>query len=88
MPNYRSNMNDYGRRQNCGCTPPQAPYANYRQPNECSDHDDVLDGLALAMAYVPWQNWECPFEIENVLCHGTIFPQLDKPFCRIGGTRR
>lgn len=34
----------------------------------------------LAMAYVPYQTWEEPYEDEVALCRGTIFPSLDKPF--------
>lgn len=34
----------------------------------------------LAMAYVPFQKWEKPYDPEAALCRGTIFPSLDKPF--------
>ena len=36
--------------------------------------------LSLAMAYVPFQQWEKPYEPEVALKRGTIFPGLDKPF--------
>lgn len=36
--------------------------------------------LALAMAYVPFQPWETPYENDVALSRGTIFPCLDKPF--------
>lgn len=36
--------------------------------------------LSLAMAYVPYQQWEKPYEPEVGLSRGTIFPCLDKPF--------
>nr|WP_296791644.1 spore coat associated protein CotJA [Ruminococcus sp.] len=36
--------------------------------------------LALAMAYVPFQTWEKPYEDDTALCRGTAFPCLDKPF--------
>lgn len=36
--------------------------------------------MALAMAYVPYQQWEQPYETDVALDRGTIFPCLDKPF--------
>ena len=37
---------------------------------------------ALAMTYSPNQLWETVYDAETGLCRGTIFPGLDKPFCR------
>lgn len=34
----------------------------------------------LAMAYVPFQMWEKPYEADVALSRGTIFPSIDKPF--------
>ncbi len=34
----------------------------------------------LAMAYVPYQMWETPYEQDVALHRGTIFKSLDKPF--------
>ncbi len=36
--------------------------------------------LALAMGFVPVQQWEEPYENDLALARGTIFPSLDKPF--------
>ena len=36
--------------------------------------------LPLAMAYVPIQPWETPYEPDVALRRGTIFPSLDYPF--------
>lgn len=36
--------------------------------------------LPLAMAYVPVQPWETPYEPDVGLRRGTIFPSLDYPF--------
>jgi hypothetical protein len=36
--------------------------------------------MALAMAYVPIQMWETPYDNMMALSRGTIFPSLDKPF--------
>lgn len=33
-----------------------------------------------AMAYVPFQQWEKPYEQDVALQRGTIFQSLDKPF--------
>lgn len=35
---------------------------------------------ALAMAYVPVQQWQDIYEPEVALARGTLFAQLDKPF--------
>lgn len=34
----------------------------------------------LAMAYVPFQSWEKPYDMYTALSRGTIFQSLDKPF--------
>lgn len=34
----------------------------------------------IAMAYVPFQKWERPYDDNIALSRGTIFPSLDKPF--------
>lgn len=59
---------------------------------ECSDKDFSKEGSCpmpdsefpkdtpLAMAYVPFQKWEEPYDRETALSRGTIFPALDKPF--------
>lgn len=41
---------------------------------------DCLQGLPLAMAYVPWQEWKEIYEPPMALARGTLFPDLDKPF--------
>jgi len=41
----------------------------------------------VAMAYVPWQQWGMVYELEKALCVGTIFPELNKPFCGVRGGR-
>ncbi len=40
-----------------------------------------LGQLPLAMAYVPFQRWECLYEPYRALQRGTVFPSLDLPFC-------
>lgn len=34
----------------------------------------------IAMAYVPWQQWQTTYAPERGLAQGTIFPELDLPF--------
>ncbi len=34
----------------------------------------------VGMAYVPFQEWETPYEANIAINRGTIFPSLDKPF--------
>lgn len=40
----------------------------------------IDQNFALAMAYVPWQEFEPLYDAEKGLSAGTIFPDLDKPF--------
>lgn len=39
----------------------------------------------IAMAYVPFQKWEKPYDKDTGLARATIFPSLDKPFIGKGG---
>lgn len=61
------------------------PYASCplnRQPapSLCCDNKQVL-----AMAYVPWQNWQSLYDAKEGFCHGTIFQELNKQFQGKGG---
>ena len=53
----------------------------------CEDRSryDTLSGMAIAMAYVPWQEWRAIFEVEKGFQCGTIFEELNKPFQGMGG---
>ena len=42
---------------------------------------DSLGQFPIAMAYVPWQRFGQTYDLSKALCAGTIFPELDKPFC-------
>ena len=42
---------------------------------------DCIDRDPLAMAYVPMQQWERTYDLDVALDRGTIFPELDLPFC-------
>ena len=78
---------------NCGCNTPARPADNYG----CDHHDhhpvagtagcnasryDQLSGMALAIAYVPWQTYCQLYDLEDALCNGTVFKELKKDFLR------
>lgn len=49
-------------------------------------NSDSLASFPIAMAYVPWQSFHTIYDFRESLSRGTIFPELDKPFCgRRGG---
>lgn len=93
MQTYRNRNSEYMRRGNCargcrntagGAVP--ASLASYEEKNTpCCDRDDELAGMPPAMAYVPWQNWRKVYDVQRGLSRGTIFEELDKPFCGKGG---
>lgn len=41
---------------------------------------EKLDRFPIAMGYVPMQRWSQPSSIDEGLCRGTIFSELDLPF--------
>ena len=50
-----------------------------------NDRDDALEGMSIAMAYVPWQSWRHIYEAGKGFHRGTIFEELDLPFKGKGG---
>ena len=51
------------------------------EAGDCPMPKTMLPGeLPYAMAYVPFQQWQKPYDSEAALQRGTIFPALDKPF--------
>ena len=54
--------------------------------NNAGTIGNCIDNLPIAMAYVPMQRWEQPYDLERGFNTGTIFPSLDLPFT--GGLRR
>ena len=54
---------------------------------DCASHKDehANDCLRLAIASVPVQSWEIPYEPDRALKEGTIFPSLNLPFFATGG---
>lgn len=75
-------MNRPGCRQTCqntGCQQP--PGCGPHGPKSADSLYDHADHLPVAMAYVPFQKYQQPFDLCYALCAGTIFPDLCKPFC-------
>ncbi len=89
MPNYRYNSQDYMRRRGCGSpmapSPAVCPEAACPVCRDTRNTYDELSSMPLAMAYVPWQEWQNIYEAEKGFCCGTIFEELNKPFRGIGG---
>lgn len=72
------------------CNQTAAPFTQTdNTPVCCSDTSkyDDLSGMSLAMAYVPWQEWQNIYEAEKGFHCGTIFEELNMPFngIRMGG---
>lgn len=40
-----------------------------------------IENAVLAMAYVPMQDFGALYDEGDALSAGTLFPELDKPFC-------
>ncbi len=52
-------------------------------PVDLTEFNRELQELPLAMAYVPIQSWGDTYTPCKALCRGTLFPQLDLPFCEV-----
>lgn len=52
-------------------------------PVQLTEFNRELQELPLAMAYVPIQTWGDTYAPDRALCRGTLFPQLDLPFCEV-----
>lgn len=67
---------------NCNCNA-------YRNPSsmQMPRHKHPSCNQELAMAYVPFQNFEKLYELDQGFSRGTIFQELDKPFRGFKGGR-
>lgn len=65
----------------CGDGYPCCPSQGSPIPRSCD-----FETWPLAMAYVPMQPWEQPYDPASALKAGTLFPRLDLPF-NGGGAR-
>ena len=96
MPNYRYNTPDYMRQNSSnGChiggnrTMSASVSSSTLSRSCCNTREhDKLSGLPIAMAYVPWQEWCSLYEVEKGFRCGTIFAELNLPFCWKGGGSR
>lgn len=88
MENMRQ-MYSKNSRTMCECVMPDDRNRNsrsYRMDSndrcDCNNHrkNDYVDKMPLAMAYVPWQEWDCVYEAVQGIQAGTIFPELEMPF--------
>lgn len=52
-------------------------------PVQLTEFNRELQEFPLAMAYVPIQSWGDTYVPCKALCRGTLFPQLDLPFCEV-----
>ncbi|EPR10244.1 spore coat associated protein CotJA [Ruminiclostridium papyrosolvens] len=59
---------------------------NYQERDKSAIKPFNPSKIALAMAFVPAQLWETPYDVNEGLDRGTLFPSLDKPF--LGGGNR
>ncbi len=82
--NYRHNRGyDRGLGDKYSCREPEQCNKCRSDANvvECPNRNEApVDCMQLAMAYVPWQQWCEVFTGEGGLAHGTIFPELVKPW--------
>ena len=68
------------RTQQGRCVRPSVPVC----PNvQLTEFNRELQELPLAMAYVHIQSWGDTYPPCRALCRGTLFPQLDLPFCEV-----
>jgi len=65
----------------CGNSNPPSRGCNPNCDAESSLYNDQLKGMALAIGYVPWQQWCKVYDLCKGLNQGTIFPPLDLQFC-------
>ena len=81
MQNYRTNSMQYS---NAYRRPMPSPAPEPAVTCEMETGNDTV----LAMAYVKWQTWQKIYDPEKALHNGTIFQELNLPFCGIGGCQK
>lgn len=67
---------------------PKCTMPKHKMQKPCHCPHDALQGLPIAMAYVPWQKWQNLYEHCKGFQRGTIFEDLTKPFHGRGGCNR
>ncbi len=69
----------------CGCNGCNRCGSGNTPRNSQYRPDTTLSGFPLAMVYSPYQQFDNLYEPDEAICKGTLFAELDKPFC---GSRR
>ncbi len=64
---------------------PEPPHTNTGSSCGCAVQRPMQPDMPIAMAYVPMQRWNQVYDMSRGLTRGTIFPELQKPFCGRGG---
>ena len=80
--NYDRNCDCQMQRDTCGCAARSCTYMRQKGYLEESE------SYPIGMSYTPWQSWGCTYDGHRALMSGTIFPELDKPFCAAGRCNR
>ena len=81
MPRYYGEHTDNAGRYQCANS---AVYDSDIRNCKCGDQDNTAPQEIIAMVYSPWQNFVKVYEPSKALSRGTIFEELDKPFCPCG----
>ena len=63
---------------------PYSQYTDYEE-RDSDERKSMCKKMVVAMAYVPEQEWETPYDALGGLDRGTLFPSLDKPWLGGGG---
>lgn len=70
----------------CDIQTPYEPFSRTQHPQRgsmsCTQTSPgcLEQQFPVAMAYVPWQQWQTTYALERGLLQGTIFPELDLEF--------
>lgn len=59
-------------------------HSSFNCPNTSAG---AMEQYPVGMGYVPWQQWQQTYPLDQALHHGTIFPDLDLRFV-MGRCRR
>ncbi len=62
------------------CSQPKCRRPAYAAPSTRPGKELCMDTFPLAMAYVPMQQFQSMYELDEALQNGTVFPELNKPF--------
>lgn len=75
-------------RSSAGCMKSDSPCENSGCRTEEPSCKKSMQEMVLAMAYVPWQEFDAIYDLPIALQVGTIFPELNKPFMGSKGGKK